>query len=641
MRWMCRIGVMIAWGVVAAAVQGASPELPELAWTERSDWINVMTDVSPTAKGDGVADDTAALQAALDLVQAQQSNGLCTVYMPPGTYRITATLHLANSSGIAWIGHGRTTRIVWDGPADSERGMYWSDGVPRTRYIGIVWDGQNRATVGHDHGSTNRFETRLRYEHIAFLNFTVAGIRTGYQRAKATAETVYQNCLFVNCAIGANIVLHNDYNHKFNGCEFRQCGVGIKSQKGHVQVLNTHFAQNGTDFSHDGDQCPTLRRCTSVGSGQFVASYQAPLTIQDCWVSGWTGNGGAILQRGAPMLVFDSHFLDPPDDAPPIRVAAGHILTYSNCQSPQSSALVATAGEGCRVTEIPAGALGGSVTSPTQSFFRDSVSVPGKVFDAKADFGAKGDGAADDTAAILSAVDAARQHGRGAIAYLPAGKYRVTQPIPVHGGDYTIGGAGFTTEVRAEQTEGAVFAVRDPQGIVLEQMVVLPTHPTTVAAVEQTSSGGASRVRYDGLYLPGVYWQKEPRPRGLMLTGLGQGELVSIGHLDGDLRVTECQRATILAEYTYEGQLLVEGAGAVRDGFLGILFRLSTGGTTYSVTVDNNQSLVIGDFYNENALRHLKLSGAPGEPPGRVTLRAPATTASPLSPTTRLRRSTR
>lgn len=41
-------------------------ELPELHWEPRSDWINVKTDVSPRATGDGVADDTAALQAALD-----------------------------------------------------------------------------------------------------------------------------------------------------------------------------------------------------------------------------------------------------------------------------------------------------------------------------------------------------------------------------------------------------------------------------------------------------------------------------------------------------------------------------------------------------------------------------------------------
>jgi len=599
---------------------GADPELPDLAWTERSDWINVKTDVSPAAKGDGKADDTAAIQAALDLVAQGPKKGFSTVYLPPGTYRITKTLHLTRSSGVNWFGHGRNTKIVWDGGTGSERGMYWSNGAPRTRYVGMVWDGRNVASVGHDHASTTLFETRIRYEHMAFVNFTVAGVRTGFKRKKATAETVYENCLFSNCGIGAKITLHNDYNHKFNGCEFRNCGFGIKSQKGHIQVLNTHFEKNGTDVSHDGDQCVSLRRCTSICSGQFVTSYQAPLTIQDCWVSDWRKKSGAVFHRGAPMLVFDCNFTNPPDANAPIRVADGRILTYSNCKSLKTEKLVSTTGKNCRIVEIPPGRLGGSVTSAKQTFFRSKAQVAGKVFDVKVDFGAKGDDSTDDTGAIIRAIDAARKHGSNAIVYFPIGKYKVTKTISVTGGAFAIGGAGFNTVIRGHQTDGPIFAVRDPQDVTLEHMVVSPVHPTIVCAVEQSSSGGCSYVRYDGIYVPGVYWKTEPRPRGLEMKGLGRGDVVSIGHLDGEMHFSDCGRATILAEYTYEGQVLVEGKDPTRVGFLGIIFRLSTGGTTYSLTVLNNYSIVIGDFYNENAHRHVKLSGAPGEPAGQVTI---------------------
>ena len=70
------------------------PGLPELNWEQRSDWLNVktgMTGIGPTAVGDGVADDTAALQAAFDAVRGKGSR-FSTVYLPPGTYRITQTL---------------------------------------------------------------------------------------------------------------------------------------------------------------------------------------------------------------------------------------------------------------------------------------------------------------------------------------------------------------------------------------------------------------------------------------------------------------------------------------------------------------------------------------------------------------------
>ncbi len=66
--------------VVSAFTAGcAAPthpaRIPSLAWTPRSDWVDVR---STGAKGDGAAGDTAAIQKALDGVR----NG-STVYLPP------------------------------------------------------------------------------------------------------------------------------------------------------------------------------------------------------------------------------------------------------------------------------------------------------------------------------------------------------------------------------------------------------------------------------------------------------------------------------------------------------------------------------------------------------------------------------
>ena len=131
-----------------------NPVLPVLNWQQRSDWINVKTDVHPSAVGDGVHDDTAAIQAALNRLDDNYVSRTKTVYFPPGTYRITKTLTLTKIKGAMLVGHGQTrTSIVWGGPLNQT--MFWSNGATYARYIGLTWDGANKAAVGVDQASKN------------------------------------------------------------------------------------------------------------------------------------------------------------------------------------------------------------------------------------------------------------------------------------------------------------------------------------------------------------------------------------------------------------------------------------------------------------------------------------------------------
>ena len=74
-------------------------------------WKNLKTDFG--AKGDGKADDTAALKTALENVKNGQ-----VLYLPAGTYRITAPLVWENRLGVALLGEDPTTTTIrYDGPA--------------------------------------------------------------------------------------------------------------------------------------------------------------------------------------------------------------------------------------------------------------------------------------------------------------------------------------------------------------------------------------------------------------------------------------------------------------------------------------------------------------------------------------------
>ena len=81
-------------------------------------WRDLRRDLG--AAGDGKADDTAALQRALDeLIKHEKA---CVLYLPAGTYRLTNTVKTVRKAhsdcqGVAVIGEDPARTVLrWDGP---------------------------------------------------------------------------------------------------------------------------------------------------------------------------------------------------------------------------------------------------------------------------------------------------------------------------------------------------------------------------------------------------------------------------------------------------------------------------------------------------------------------------------------------
>lgn len=77
-----------------------------------SDWHNVVTDFG--AKGDGVTDDTAAIQAAINWTTSDQRG---TIYFPTGTYKVTSSIILPLGNGVitfCLLGDGAATTVTGD-----------------------------------------------------------------------------------------------------------------------------------------------------------------------------------------------------------------------------------------------------------------------------------------------------------------------------------------------------------------------------------------------------------------------------------------------------------------------------------------------------------------------------------------------
>jgi hypothetical protein len=609
--------------LIAAVTLAAQPNIPALDWTKRSDWVSVKTDVKPAAVGDGAADDTAAIQKALDGVGSGS-----TVYLPAGTYRITDTLaikgpaHGGVFTGVLLVGNGRDTRLVWDGKTGGV--MLSENCLSHGRLVGMVFDARGRAAVGLYH-DRKRFGTEVDHQHLAVLNATDAGIFVDPQAPYALAETVFANCLFDNCRRGVVFPKFNDYDYTFDGCEFRRCETGILCVHGNTYVRNCHFeASREADISIHGEHGSSVRRCTSVGSKTFLACANAvaPVTVQDCHVEGWTDPQGAIRLGGEPAMVFDCVFSKPPGKNPAIQLSGGRPIVSGNVSA--STAAVFTRGS-ASLYEVPAGQRKANLTSAHQSFLADHAAIPTVVFDAQRDFGAKGNATADDTAALQKTIDAARAQGNGAIAYLPSGTYLISDTLQIGGADYHVGGSGFRTCLRWKgPAGGTMVAVHDPQRVTVEH-IAIGNHDAGAMNngidVLQTGSGKPSSITYDGVFVYGMY-QKQPFRKGLWLRELGHDSVVVLRHLQGNLHLVDSARATVLVGVSYEGSIVVEGKDPRRDGFLGILTRLGTI-STHALYLKDNHSIVASDFYIEQGDNGYRLEGAANDPPGRVTIQSP------------------
>jgi hypothetical protein len=89
----------------------------------------------------------------------------------------------------------------------------------------------------------------------------------------------------------------------------------------------------------------------------------APLTVQDCQVSGWTNPTGAIRLGSGPVVLFDCVFTRPPTRHPPIVLSGGQRLVLSNNRSTGTDALVKPGDSGRWISPFTNAALRPAIPS--------------------------------------------------------------------------------------------------------------------------------------------------------------------------------------------------------------------------------------------------------------------------------------
>ncbi|WP_317201183.1 glycosyl hydrolase family 28-related protein [Janthinobacterium sp.] len=308
-------------------------------------WGNVKTKYG--AKGDGIADDTDALQRAIDDMNLMVLNvnnwtiekvgSPAVIYLPAGTYRITRTLKQRNNYGASIVGQDpATTKIVWAGPAGGA--MLVADGVFGGKYARLTWDGKGTAGIGVAHWWNRKTPQHgASPEHIdeVFTDMGV-GIVGGCCGKSSTAishpadgwvvteygdvdseGTVRRTKFIRNSVAGVSVESANALDWWVTDSEFTDCYQGVTNALGSGNVLSYRNLFQRSKFADIHVQSPqwhSMHGNVSVGSRRFLEADMAgknggAMILKNNRVLNSSNPTTVFLGNLGPLILIDNEFL--------------------------------------------------------------------------------------------------------------------------------------------------------------------------------------------------------------------------------------------------------------------------------------------------------------------------------------------
>lgn len=287
------------------------------------------------ATGDGVTDDTAAIQAALDHMD---SVGGGTLYFPEGTYLISSYLTVHPMTIIRGAGYGSTnitSAHVGGGGADADENLINGSGLVTLSPINasspiyvqledIAIRNTNAANVGaayYDRGGTSiscrncafvgfKFGIVLNQSELVDIDLCALGAQNAGGAAiwivnggdlSAGAQSGYTNRLSVKrCQIDQplnayGIVDDGGMTHVFEDNNFNGC-------LNHIRAANALPLEiRGGEFESSASHC-ILLESTTVAGNPIGGSYTS---IRACSFSATAGNGAVASGTSGGMLQVD------------------------------------------------------------------------------------------------------------------------------------------------------------------------------------------------------------------------------------------------------------------------------------------------------------------------------------------------
>jgi len=249
-------------------------------------WANVVNRFQ--AKGDGIHDDTRALQLAIDNLSnpddptPSTSKSYMVVYLPKGIYKITKTLQLRGKIGVSIIGEDPSNTIIrWAGGNNDT--MLWANGSAYFKISRITWDAnQSKGIEGIGIHWKNRWKDASSQSYASLnneisdniFNNTAIGIGGGTSSEGTNSndsEITIRRCTFNKCSeAGIKINGYNALDYWIWYCKFLECNIAINCHSGNYHVYNSYFkASVITDIWNTNSYYTSVRGCFSSRSRVF------------------------------------------------------------------------------------------------------------------------------------------------------------------------------------------------------------------------------------------------------------------------------------------------------------------------------------------------------------------------------------
>jgi hypothetical protein len=439
-------------------------------------WANVK---NFGAAGDGVADDTAAFQAALTALS--QMGNSPVLYVPAGTYLITSTVTLMSAVGVAVIGENpTTTTLKWGGAGGGI--LFHIDGVASGRFDRLTFEGAGIAGVLVDQSTTSfsqgqYFDSGNEYADDVFQNAGI-GIQGGQYGIGASEVSVLRSDFLTNTTAGILLKNFNALDWWVWYSTFKNNRMGISnnpgagifhaynnvfngSTKADLDILNTgvfnfrnNFSINSNKFLNEEYMYANAAVTRLQGNKVIIPSNN---DCQGCTV--FQGNMG-------PTIFTDNTFVSPPNAAsppiffsslyPPDCVSIGNTYTTQNTISCSSN----TGGTGRLISRFDQVVSPSVINKTPPTLPQVLPNYNRQVFDVPAN---------SQSSAIQQAIQQASQLcGQRPIVHLPYGNYLLNQTVVIPGNcDIQLVGDGNQTSLQWQGGAGPAIVLQGPSRAIL------------------------------------------------------------------------------------------------------------------------------------------------------------------------------